>query len=69
MNCLFFAAPDFVPNAGCTKILNYAFEGDYNSNSCYNKAVGEPYNEPSLVGDVLSLNGQDRSFGYIRCFC
>ena len=46
--------------APCQKILNYDFNGNYDSDSCYNFASGVSYNEPSLTGDMLCLNGQDQ---------
>jgi hypothetical protein len=53
-----FVAGDVLP-AACNKILNYTFTGDsYDSNSCYNFAVGVPYGNPSLAENMLCLNGQ-----------
>ena len=44
----------------CDKILHYDFNGTYNSDICYNFAVGIPYGYPPLDGGLLCLNGIDQ---------
>jgi len=41
----------------CRTILDYQFTETYDSDSCYNFAVGEPYGAPALTGNQLCLNG------------
>ena len=44
----------------CDKILHYDFNGTYNSDICYNFAVGIPYGNPSRANGKLCLHKQKR---------
>jgi len=58
---LFPAAGAFNVKKPCTKLLHFTFSNNsFDSDSCYNFAKGEPYGEPSLVNNLLCLNGVDQ---------
>ena len=44
----------------CDKILNFDFNGSYDSYSCNNWVHGGAYHEPSIAGGALCLNGYDQ---------
>jgi len=46
--------------APCPKVLSYSFTESYDSESCYNFAVGVPYGAPALTGNMLCLNGENQ---------
>jgi hypothetical protein len=62
-----FAGDDDIQSP-CSKILDFGFDGTYDSYSCNNFAKGDAYGEPSVDGDVLCLNGENQFLTVLEIF-